>query len=493
MTARLDATKATDVALERLLSRAAGLAASGESAGRPILASLIEPVSWHDPLAFFERVRAVTQDGFYWEQPADGFALSGAGTAHVIAPEGRKRFARASVEWRRLVAHALIEGDSGEISGVGPLLTGGFSFDPERPGSRLWQAFPDARLVLPRFLLTVSGGQYWLTTNVLVSAGNDPEALAAALADERASLLGDGGEFAVIPPLPELGEGDRGWGLPNTPLLTLEENLPAADWQDVVAGGVDAVRGGSMEKVVLARQVSVRAESPFDVPEALQRLRDSYPTCYVFAVARGDQVFLGATPERLARLREREVRVTCLAGSRQRGTTPEEDRRLGNALLDSAKDRSEHAVVVRALREALSPVCSEVSSPVEPTLSSVRNVHHLYTPVTGTLANGACLLDIVARLHPTPAVGGFPSRAALRFIREREDLDRGWYAAPVGWIDRQGEGEFAVALRSALIAGSEASLFAGCGIMAGSDPEQEYAESWLKLRPVLSALGGREL
>ncbi|WP_040667863.1 isochorismate synthase, partial [Nitrolancea hollandica] len=265
-----------------------------------------------------------------------------------------------------------------------------------------------------------------------------------------------------------------------------------ADWQAIVADGVDAVRGGALEKVVLARQVSIRSDLPFDVVNALQRLRASYPTCYVFAVARGDQVFLGATPERLARLRDRAVQVACLAGSRERGMTPEEDRRLGDALLDSTKDRSEHAVVLRALREALAPVCSEVSAPDEPALLSVRNVHHLYTPVTGRLANGACMLDIVARLHPTPAVGGFPSRDALRFIREREDLDRGWYAAPVGWVDHHGEGEFAVALRSALIAGSEAALFAGCGIMAGSDPEQEYAESWLKLRPVLSALGGRE-
>jgi isochorismate synthase len=276
------------------------------------------------------------------------------------------------------------------------------------------------------------------------------------------------------------------------PPLTLEENLPAADWQAIVADGVDAVRGGALEKVVLARQVSIRSDLPFDVTSALQRLRASYPTCYVFAVARGDQVFLGATPERLARLRDREVRVACLAGSRERGMTPEEDRRLGDDLLDSTKNRSEHAVVVHALRQALAPVCSEVSAPDEPVLLSVRNVHHLYTPVTGTLANGACMLDIVARLHPTPAVGGFPSRDALRFIREREDLDRGWYAAPVGWVDHHGEGEFAVALRSALIGGAEAALFAGCGVMGDSDPVEEYAESWLKLRPVLSALGSRE-
>lgn len=488
MTVRIETTGTTATALERLLSRATAVAASGDSARRPILASLSEPISWLDPLAFFSRARLAMQDGFYWEQPAEGFAMVAVGAAYVIAPEGKERFARAAAEWRGLMADALIEDGPGDIPGVGPLLTGGFSFDPERPRSPLWREFPDARLVLPRFLLTVSGDVCWLTTSAVVSPGDDPEALAAVIAGERAELFGDGGEFAVVPPLPELGEGDRGWGPP----LDLEEDLSAADWQAIVAGGVVAVRGGSLEKVVLARQVSIRSDSPFEVAKALQRLRAGYPTCYLFAVARGDQVFLGATPERLARLRDREVWVACLAGSRERGMTPEDDRRLGDALLDSTKDRSEHAVVVRALREALAPVCSEVSAPDDPVLLSVRNVHHLYTPLTGTLANGACMLDIVARLHPTPAVGGFPSGAALRFIREREDLDRGWYAAPVGWLDRYGEGEFAVALRSSLIAGSEAALFAGCGIMADSDPEQEYAESWLKLRPVLSALGGRE-
>ncbi|HEU4792127.1 MAG TPA: chorismate-binding protein, partial [Nitrolancea sp.] len=395
MTARLETTPATGAALERLLSRAVDLAASGDSAGRPILTSLIERVSWLDPLAFFSRVRAATQDCFYWEQSAERFALTGGGTAHVIAPEGRERFARAAVEWRGLVANALIEGNPGDIPGVGPLLTGGFSFDPERPRSPIWREFPDSRLVLPRFLLTVAGDECWLTTSAVVSSGDDPEALAAALAAERATLLVDGGEHAVFPPSLELGEGDRGWGLPSAPPLDLEEVLSAAEWKAAVAGAASAVGYGALEKVVLARQVSVRAESPFDVPEALRRLRASYPTCYVFAVARGDQVFLGATPERLARLRDREVRVACLAGSRQRGTTPEEDRRLGDALLDSGKDRSEHAVVVRALREALAPVCSEISAPDGPALLSVRNVHHLYTPVTGRLANGACMLDIV--------------------------------------------------------------------------------------------------
>ncbi len=146
--------------------------------------------------------------------------------------------------------------------------------------------------------------------------------------------------------------------------------------------------------------------------------------------------------------------------------------------------------MVRALRDGLAGLCDQLISPDEPELLSVSNVHHLYTPITARLRDGVCILDAVERVHPTPAVGGFPRETALAFIREHEGMDRGWYAAPVGWVGQDGGGEFAVALRSALVEGASAALFAGCGIMGDSDPEREYAESWLKFRPMLSALGG---
>ena len=250
-----------------------------------------------------------------------------------------------------------------------------------------------------------------------------------------------------------------------------------------------ACRTGVLEKVVLARAVRARARVPFDPAAVLERLRDAYPNAYVFAVARGPRCFLGATPERLVRLRDGAVDAACLAGSAPRGETPEEDARLGSALLASAKDRAEHAVVVRSVRAALEGVCSEVHSPDEPRLLRLRNVQHLYTPVDGQVSWPTCVLDLVQRLHPTPAVGGYPREGALLFIREREGLDRGWYAGPVGWLDRRGDGVFAVALRSALVHGTEATLFAGCGIMAQSRASDEYAETCLKLRPMLNALG----
>jgi isochorismate synthase len=271
--------------------------------------------------------------------------------------------------------------------------------------------------------------------------------------------------------------------------VQVDDLLPSWEWEALVEDAARACRTGVLEKVVLARAVRARTRVPFDPAVVLERLRDAYPNAYVFAVARGPRCFLGATPERLVRLRDGAVGAACLAGSAPRGETPEEDARLGTTLLASAKDRAEHAVVVRSVRAALEGVCSEVHSPDEPRLLRLRNVQHLYTPVGGRVFWPTCVLDLVQRLHPTPAVGGSPREGALRFIREREGLDRGWYAGPVGWLNRRGDGEFAIALRSALLHGAEATLFAGCGIMAQSRAADEYAETCLKLRPMLNALG----
>jgi isochorismate synthase len=242
-----------------------------------------------------------------------------------------------------------------------------------------------------------------------------------------------------------------------------------------------------MEKVVLAREVHAAAHQPFSIAAAVRHLGAAYPDCYVFNIWRGEHAFVGATPERLVRLDGRDVRTSSLAGSSPRGATPDEDRALAERLLASEKDRIEHAVVRRTLCAALAEVGDEVTAAEEPSVLTLPQVHHLHTAVHARLRAGHSLLEIVERLHPTPAVGGHPREAALRFIGAHEQMDRGWYAAPVGWLGRD-HGEFAVALRSALIAGAEATLFAGCGVVADSDPDQEYAESVLKLRPMESAL-----
>jgi isochorismate synthase len=444
--------------------------------GRPVVVSVSEPVAAPDVVGLFDRGRQLAPNRYLWAQPGEDFALVGLGIAHAIEAVEASRFRQAAAAWRHLLAGAMVEGPRAPL-GVGPVLLGGFAFDAQRPATPLWRGYPHGHLVLPRLLFTRIEGQMWLTTNVFVGPQTDVDAEAAALASAIHSLLADAG-----------GNGHRSLN-GHAARIASHELRHAAEWQAEVANAVSAVKRGELEKVVLARAVQLQSSKPFDPAGALRHLFSRYVGCTIFAVARGERCFLGATPERLARLRGGEVRAMSLAGSIQRGKSPAEDERLGQSLLNSAKDRAEHAVVVKALVEALSETCPRLNYGDTPSLLKLGNIQHLCTPITGQLANGHTILDLVERLHPTPAVGGRPREAALRFIREHEGLDRGWYAGPVGWLDAAGEGEFAVALRSAVLQANTATLFAGCGLVADSDPEREYAESRLKLKPMLTALG----
>lgn len=444
--------------------------------GRAVLVSVSEPVAALDVVELFDRGRLLAPDRYLWTQPGADFGLVGVGLAHAIDAVEAARFRQVAAGWRHVLSGAIVEGPHG-LPGVGPVLLGGFAFDVQRPTTPLWQGYPHGHMVLPRMLFTRLGGERWLTTNTVVGPQTEVDAEAAALASAVRAWVGD--------------HDDDGHPSPNGrgAYITSHEVRPAAEWQAEVAQAVNAIKHGALEKVVLARAVQLQSSKPFSPSNALRHLISHYVGCTIFAVARGERCFLGATPEQLVRLRAGEVRAMSLAGSIQRGKTPPEDERLGQALLNSAKDRGEHAVVVKALVEALSETCPRLHYNETPTLLKLGNIQHLCTPITGQLANGHTLLDLVERLHPTPAVGGRPREAALRLIREREGLDRGWYAGPVGWLNAEGEGEFAVALRSALLHGNTATLFAGCGIVADSDPAREYAESRLKLKPMLTALG----
>ncbi|MBP7694429.1 MAG: isochorismate synthase [Anaerolineales bacterium] len=436
---------------------------------RPIIVSVVEPILTFDAIDLFERGAAVAAERVLWSHPSEEFALVGFGAAAVIEAGPERRFSAAAEAWQALRVGALHEGPRG-VPGLGPLLLGGFAFDGERPATGLWDGFPAGRLVLPRLTFTLQQERGWLTHTLQVRPDDD----AAALAEAQAALLDD---VMTAPAV-------RGEAAAPT---TLHELRSASDWQADVAKAAQAVGTGEMQKVVLARAVQLEADQVFQAGRALRYLSANYHGCYLFAVARGERCFLGATPEQLLRLRHGEVRTMSLAGSIRRGRTPEEDQQLGQALQDSVKDRNEHTVVVQAMVEALYATCASLT--VGPTgLLKLGNIQHLCTPIIGPVADGQTLLDLVERLHPTPAVGGRPRAVALHWIRQHEQLDRGWYAGPVGWVDERGEGEFAVALRSALLHGDRATLFAGCGIMADSDPEREYVESSLKLKPMLTAL-----
>ena len=330
-------------------------------------------------------------------------------------------------------------------------------------------------MVVPRICVTTKGARSWMTINAVLS----PESSSGQEASEIRRIVN-------LIRMEQPAVKDR---RPPCAKPALFECRSAEGWRNEVAAAARAVRRGELSKVVLARAVELKAPQAFDPADALTRLAAGYPTCVIFAVACGDRCFLGATPERLLKVHKAEVSTICLAGSYPRGATPQEDGRLERALLADPKERGEHDLVLSAMAETLNSWCVQLDLPETPAVLKLPNVQHLYTPITGRLAPDRSVLHLVEQLHPTPSVGGHPRELALRFIHEREGLDRGWYAGPVGWVDHRGEGEFAVAIRAALLCDAKATLFAGCGIVADSDPDREYAESCIKLTPMLTALG----
>lgn len=452
---------------------------------RPVLATLTQRVSTVDPLSALRNVArlALTNDGLatltesgqmYWACPRDEFSLAGLGAVAIFAPEGPGRFASVDSAWSSLLEDAVSDNPDEGIAGLGPTLMGGFAFDPNTPQTGLWDGFPSAHLIVPRVLLTSIGQKTWVTVSMLVGTDGKPD----ADIDDLAALVVTSGDASDDREITLDAAGSE---------LSFTESRTAAEWRSLVSSAVGEICSGEMQKVVLAREVHGTASDDIDEFATIRNLRDAHLNSFVFGYWRGSSAFIGATPERLVRLDGRDVRASSLAGTEMRGATPEEDEALAALLLRSAKDLAEHSAVRDALYDALSEISDEVEAAESPSLLTLPHLHHLHTPVRAHLREGHSLLGVVARLHPTPAVGGTPRIAALRFIKDREQLDRGWYAGPIGWIGRD-NGEFAVALRSAVIVGSDATLFAGCGIVADSDPELEYRESVLKLRPMQSAI-----
>lgn len=439
---------------------------------RSQLVSFVHPAPVSDPLSILRTAHQLDLDAMFWSVPKRHFAMVGVGQAVAFEGSGEGRFRQISHQWRDLAGHAVIDAPT-DVPGTGPLLMGGFAFDPLAPADGTWYGFPDARFVLPQLTYTVEGDRAWVTHNLVVDRDTHPSVV------KHAVTLGE----SLWPAAPDVDDGPVN--------LELSHSGEQA-WMQLVAQAAATLGHGPLEKVVLARAVEATADRPLEPHRALGTLRSTYPDCFLFSFTRGGRSFLGATPEQLVRLHQGQVETMCLAGSIRRGQGEEEDEQLGRALLASQKNRHEHHVVLRMIHSELASVCQDLTQPPEPTLLKLGNVQHLYTPIRARCKDGFTLFDVVERLHPTPAVGGSPRPLALEFIRRHEGFHRGWYASPVGWVDTREDGEFAVALRSALIHEHRATLFAGCGIMPDSDPASEYHESCLKLRPMLYALGGHD-
>jgi menaquinone-specific isochorismate synthase len=403
-----------------------------------------------------------------WSAPGDATVV-GSGAAATVTADGPDRFAHV-----REAAESLFE--TGDVhagtEAARPRLFGGFAFHDQGAERDPWRDFPDARFVFPRVQVTYADNGTWLTVNA-VGPDATVEAVESRLNAERERLA----SLTETPMRPRPGIRSR------------TRTTAVEDWRTGVEAAVARIEAGDLRKVVLAQALEVDLDAPLSLPDTLVRLDEKYPDCHRFLVepATGGTSFFGATPERLVSVRGRTVETGALAGTTGRGETPAEDEWLARELMESEKNRHEHDLVAETIREQLSPFAASVATG-ERRIRRLATVQHLWTPITAELDRDYHVLDLVEALHPTPAVGGLPPEDALATIRETEPFDRGWYAAPIGWIDAAGYGSFAVALRSAVAADRRVTLFAGVGIVADSDPDREWDEVQLKYRPILDEL-----
>jgi menaquinone-specific isochorismate synthase len=428
---------------------------------------------------------AAGSDGFLWQH--EGFGLAGRGVAlRIELPRGLADAAAVAGVAGSLAA--IQHGDDVAGPGTGAVALGALPFVRDAPGV----------LVVPRLVIGRRDGEAWITTTARPGAGPPAARLAGQMA---ADALGG---FTDPRPAPSQ--------------FTLTPVMDHDAWEELVAGAVARIGDGALGKVVLARQVDVTANRPFVTSDVLSRLLALYPTCMVFRV----DGFLGASPELLIERRGAHVASHPLAGTIGRSGDLATDEALIAGLLASPKARREHAYVIEGLRRTLGPACESLDVPGKPTVLELRNVSHLATRLSGVLSavpdvptgtGGSprsgydrgrsessgddpahpglrvpSALQLVARVHPTPAVGGTPTDEAVAYIGEVEGFDRGQYAGPVGWMDARGDGSWAIGLRSAHVDGDHASMYAGVGVVAGSRPETELEETQLKLQALLAAL-----
>jgi menaquinone-specific isochorismate synthase len=420
------ASPTSDVPARRLLVRTVELASGG------LPRDLLDLLPSDRPVAWLRR----------------GDGLVAWGEAARCETSGPDRFTDA-VDWWRSVAAVAVVRDEVDVPGTGLVCVGSFGFADD-PG--------DSILVVPRVVVGRRGDRAWVT------------------------VVGDD-ELAA---LPDLATRDD---VPAPRGVTFADGaMSGAAWESVVAQAVTRIGAGELEKVVLARDLVATADDDIDVRWPLRRLADDYEMCWTFHV---DGLF-GATPEMLVRRERGLVTSRVLAGTIRRTGDDEHDLALAGQLARSSKDLEEHEYAVRSVADALAPYCSSMNVPEVPFVLHLPNVMHLATDVAGVIhdADGATVLELAAALHPSAAVGGTPTKVAVEMIAEIEGMDRGRYAAPVGWMDASGDGEFGIALRSAEVEGNQVRLFAGCGIVGDSDPEAELAEAQAKFLPVRDALSG---
>lgn len=434
----------------------------------PKLVSITKEINSFDAILSFEVFKKEENSRIFWSDPT--ITMVGVGRAFDMTAD-YSRFDVIKTKWQNCLNQAIVHNPY-QSPGTGLVAFGGMSFDPDKPRTALWKKFKPSHFIIPQLLLTKNAYGYYLTITLLLDK-TDHEKNVQTTIDKIESLLAT--EMIKLP------ERAR---------ILKKQEIAVDQWKKAVQKAKDKINHQEAQKIVLARELRLQLDRQVEISPILHHLLETQPTSYVFAIEMDGDCFVGATPERLVKIEGKQVLSTCLAGTAPRGQTQEEDEHIKEALLQDRKNLEEHHQVVKMITNAMHRYCDEVQVAPNPIVYQLKNLQHLYTPVSGLLKSGYSIFDIAKELHPTPALGGTPTNYALKFIREHELLDRGWYGAPIGWVDGNQNGELAVAIRSALIQYDQASLFAGCGIMGDSDIQTEYEETNIKFQPMLTVFGG---
>jgi len=443
--------------------------------------TLCVPFENIDPLAVLELNGESDGTRFFWERPDHEMAIAAGNRVALIRNTGNNRFENVSARANELMSKVRYFSEINH-SMAGAHLVGGFSFF-DQPLSGAWSPLGNASFFLPEWML-VRDGQFSMINITRTWQSDDNldemrdwfsgwmhrflERLSVNI--ERSRILRD-----------KAGPG-RG-------ITRFESDRDRNRWINNVKLARDDIRNHKYHKIVIARDLRLRTDNKVSSTKLIHFLRKEYPSCYSFIYQlNGEATFLGSTPEKLLSLQSQYVKTEALAGSISRGITATQDAINEKKLLNSAKDQEEHAYVLDSIREKLHRITDSLEHAPRPVIKKYANVQHLCTPVAASLSSEMNAVDIVARLHPTPAVGGYPESGALDHIQELEQIERGWYAGPIGWFNTNRRAEFSVAIRSGLLRRKQVQFFAGCGIVENSDPAAEWEETRLKFIPMQKGL-----
>ncbi|GAB4225292.1 MAG: isochorismate synthase [Stanieria sp.] len=435
--------------------------------------SFVQRIPTVDPLAFLQTFNQSNSLHFYWENPRKQEAVVACGVTQKLLIDSCDRFRLAQNFIQKCLKKTVRKGET-SIAGAGPHLFCTFTFFPDADKS--YSPFPAATVFLPRLQIIKKNKSCILIVNVPVNYADNSKLIVEEIKQKINSI---------------------DWSLQQKISSEINENFAnnynsisedSEYFKSVVTSALNSIAVDEFSKIVLAYATDVISPVPFRLIKSLDNLRQRHPDCYIFSTSNGqDNNFIGASPERLVSIQNKQLVTDALAGSAPRGKTTAEDVQLANLLLKNRKEKREHQAVSDFLIERLRQLDLKPQQlPLQ--LLQLSNIQHLWTPIYAHLSHDLDPLEIVAQLHPTPAVAGVSTEIACEQIRRYEKFDRSLYAAPLGWVDYQGNSEFIVGIRSALIEGNRARLYAGAGIVSGSNPDKEFAEIQLKLQSLLKAL-----